>query len=793
MKIFRRLLFALTALLLLAFLSLWIYLRQTAPTYQGKLDKVGLQAEVEVLFDDYGIPHIYAQNGPDAYKALGYVHAQDRLFQMEMIRRLAAGQLAEILGPELVEVDRFFRTLGFRQKAKEQVALFFKQTDDGWQQLAQSYLDGINAFIEHGPTPPEFSIIGIPKRPFKPEDIYATIYYMSLGFAQGTNSDPFFTQIKDKFGPAYSSYWDNHWPADSSQNSATPTRAEEALFGNIIRQTETAGTPLWTGSNGWLLSPSRTSSGRAILANDTHIKFSQPSVWYEAYMEYPGFSFYGYYLAGVPFPIIGHNQQLAWGLTIYPIDNLDLYLEHPQRDNPQFIFQARDSSWIPLQKREETISIKGEKDSTLLVYSSPRGPIINQVVPELQDAKQPVSLWWSLLQLDSHVLEALYHMQRARDLESFQSHLPGIDIIGLNVLYADADNHIAWWGCGKIPKRAPHLNPFFLLDAGNVQHLPTGEYLPFELNPHSIDPPEGVIVSANNRPVEGPAQHYPGYYLPQDRFLRITELLKQKEKWNLDELKAIQADVYSLSDHHLAGLLAKELENHCPEQKDYIHLLKNWDGQYTRQAAAPTLYNKLLFHLLRLTLTDEIGEEDFLKILDWYAFKDGIPKLLQDPSAPWWDNINTADIAETRDMLLCQALNQSIEELNAQLGTEPDSWKWERVHTLTHQHLLGQQKPLDKFFNVGPFPVEGGNAVPLKMEYALNPQGLYPAKTGPALRILIDFAQPDQSLSINPTGQSGHFMSPHYSDQAEIYVNKQYRRQISSRKELQKAKKLLLQ
>ncbi len=792
MKIFRRILFLLAALLLLSFLLLWIYLRQTAPTYQGRLDTVGLQEEVEVLFDDYGIPHIYAHNAADAYKALGYVHAQDRLFQMEMIRRLAAGRLAEILGPDLLKVDQFFRTLGFRQKAEEQVALFFEQTDSSWQQLAQSYLDGINAFIDHGPTPPEFSIIGIPKTHFEPADIYATIYYMSLGFAQGTNSDPFFAQIREKLGPAYAAYWTPQTMSDSSRIPTKASGAENALFGSLIQQTETAGIPLWTGSNGWVLGPSRTASGRAILANDTHIKFSQPSVWYEAYMEYPDFSFYGYYLAGVPFPIIGHNQQLAWGLTIYPIDNLDLFLEHPQQNNPQLILQARDSSWIPLQKREETLSIKGQKDTTLILYSSPRGPIINEVVPELQDQKQPVSLWWSLLQLDSRVLEALYHMQRAQNLESFQSYLPGIDIIGLNVLYADAENHIAWWGCGKIPKRNPGVNPFFLLDAGKVQHLPTGEYLPFELNPHSIDPPEGVIVSANNRPVEGPAQHYPGYYLPRDRFLRITELLKQKEKWQLDELKAIQADIYSRNHQQLASLMAKALQNNCPEQSAYIQILQNWDGRYTRQATAPTLYNKLLYHLLRLALTDEIGEEDFLKILDWYAFKKGIPRLVQDPQAPWWDDQNTPDITETRDMLICQALDQSIEELNAQLGNEPDSWKWERVHTLTHQHLLGRQKPLDKFFNVGPFPVEGGNAVPLKMEYTLNPQGLYPVKTGPALRILLDFAAPDQSISINPTGQSGHFMSPHYSDQAEMYVNKQYRRQISSRKDLQKAKKLLL-
>ncbi len=794
MKRFRRFLLFLLVFLLLMILGLWFYLRQTAPQYKGSIKHVGLEKEVEVLFDEYGIPHIYAQNAADAYKALGYVHAQDRLFQMEMVRRLASGRLAEILGPDLAKADQFFRTLGFRQKAEQQVALFFNQAEKSeWQQLTQSYLDGINAFIDHGPTPPEFRLIGIPKTHFDAADVYATIYYMSLGFAQGMNSDAFFARLKEQLGPEYVRYWNPNLSPDSSQTAQPAMPAEEALFGAIRQNTTTAGIPLWTGSNGWVLAPSRTVSGRAILANDTHIKFSQPSVWYEAYMEYPGFSFYGYHLAGVPFPIIGHNDSLAWGLTIYPIDNLDLYAETTHENQPNLLFNAIDSSWIPLQERTEIIKVKGGEEIKLRVQSSPRGPIINEVVPELENYERPVSLWWSLLQLDSRLLETLYLLQRAQNLPAFEAQVSGIDIIGLNVLYADAQNHIAWWGCGKIPERNPQVNPFFLLDASNPRHLPKGSYLPFEQNPHSIDPPEGVIVTANNRPQEGPPHNYPGYYLPDARFLRISHLLSQKEKWDLESLKAIQGDVYSLYDHELAGLMAQLLDKHCAQSPELIRILKEWDGNYNGEATAPTLYNRLLYRLLQYALSDEMGEENFQKVLEWYAFKSGLPAFVKDARAPWWDDINTSESVETREAILCRAWQQAVQDLRNQLGEDYKKWQWAQVHTLTHEHPLGKVKPLDKFFNVGPFPIEGGNAVPLKMEYTLNEQGLYPVITGPALRILLDFENPARSLSINPTGQSGHFMSPHYSDQAEMFVNKVYRREISKREDLgKKASTLLL-
>ncbi len=786
MKRFRRILLALVALLLILILGLWIYLQSTAPKYKGQAKLPGLQQEVEVVFDEYGIPHIYAQNAPDAYRAMGYIHAQDRLFQMEMLRRLSSGRLSEILGPELKEVDELFRTLGFRQKAEQQVAAFRSAQNQEWLQLAQSYLNGINAFIDEGPTPPEFTLIGIPKTKFDLEDVYTIVYYMALGFTNAVHSDAAFAKIRSELGPEYTKYWEEAVLPSSQQSMPA---SEEGLFHTIGDALEKAGLPLWTGSNAWVLAPSRSASGHAILANDTHIHFSQPSVWYEAYMNYPGFEFYGYFLAGVPYAILGHNNRLGWGLTIYPIDNLDLYQEKTKPDNPKLILQ--DSAWIPLQERKETISVKGEDSYQITVQSSPRGPIVNKIVDELTEVEEPVSLWWSLLHLNSRFLETLYHLQRCQNLEEFQQYVSGIDLIGLNVLYADADDHIAWWGTGKIPKRNPGVNPFFMLDASNPLHLPAdsahaeGAYLPFDQNPHSIDPPSGFIVSANNRPTEGPAHYYPGYYLPDDRFLRINQLLAQKEKWSLEDCKTIQGDVYSGTTHQMAQLFAGLLQQSCNENENLIQILANWDGQLTREATAPVIYHKLLYFLLHDALSDELGEESLQNMLGWYAIKKGIPKLLQDPQAPWWDDRNTPEQTESREDILCQAWQKTTAQLQQELGDNPDNWQWGKVHTLTHIHPVGQKKPLDKIFNLGPFPMDGGNLVPMQMKFDLNPSGQYDVLLGPALRILIDFARPDQSYSINPTGQSGHFMSPHYGDQAQMYVDKKYRKQISKREDME--------
>ena len=339
MKILKRILIGVVALVLLAALGLYLFLLTTSPKYSGEQVVKSLLAETEVTYDDYGIPHIKAKNLHDAYVALGYVHAQDRLFQMEMLRRAAGGRLSEVLGKDLLPVDRLFRTMGLNVFAKEQAAKHLSADTAEFQQAALAYQEGINEFIRNGKTPIEFSIIGIPKTEFKPEDIYLAVGFMSFGFAEGIQADPVLDKIRREFGDAYLKDLAVQTPANAVRLKNFPGTEKKngrlAYTGTTLRDAiEMIPVPLFTGSNGWVIDGSRTQSGFPILANDTHIGYSQPAVWYEAYIEYPGYSFYGHHLAGVPFALLGNNEFCGWGLTMFENDDTDFFRETANKENP---------------------------------------------------------------------------------------------------------------------------------------------------------------------------------------------------------------------------------------------------------------------------------------------------------------------------------------------------------------------------------------------------------------------------------------------------------------------------
>ena len=332
-----KILLALLIIFPAALLGGLIYLYSLQPQYSGRLTLAGLQDKVEVIFDSYGIPHIYGQCETDVYFALGYVHAQERLFQMEMMRRVAAGRLAEILGEKLVKTDKFFRTLGMSQDADKNAAHFFKNPSKPWQKSVLAYLAGVNRFIDHGDMPLEFRILGIPKEKFTPRDIYLNGALMAFGFAAGFQMDPLVTKAYHKLGWNYIKDWVLDWPPGAQKIPVYPTNysaSAETLAASINEIVVNLPVPDWIGSNGWVVSDKKTASGKVIFANDTHMMYAQPSVWYEAHLEYPGFSFYGNFAAGIPFALIGHTRFAAWGLTMFENDDVDFYRERLNPDNP---------------------------------------------------------------------------------------------------------------------------------------------------------------------------------------------------------------------------------------------------------------------------------------------------------------------------------------------------------------------------------------------------------------------------------------------------------------------------
>lgn len=777
MKLLKRIVIGLATVALFTVVAGYFYLHSTKPDYSGELTLTGLKSEVEVLYDSYGVPHIYAKNAQDAYFALGYVHAQDRLFQMEMLRRAASGRLSEVLGSKLLPVDKLFRTMGISTFAREHAQKFLSTDTSALQQAAHAYQKGVNEYIRIGKTPLEFTIIGIPKTEFAPEDIYNAIGFMSFGFAEGIKADPVLEKIRTELGEEYLKDLAVQTPRDAVriknyQGKAKKT-SNDSLIAFLGDALEKIPVPLWQGSNGWVISGSRTTSGFPILANDTHIGFGQPAVWYEAHIEYPGFSFYGHHLAGVPFALLGNNQFCGWGLTMFENDDTDFFKEtiNPENEN-QVKFKDQ---WEDLTIREEIIRVKGEQDVTLTVKSSRHGPVINGIMKDVLSTADPVSLSWIMNHLTNESLQAAYQLNHATSFEEAQRATGLFSSPGLNVMYGDVAGNIAWWAVAKLPIRPPHVNSKLFLDGASGKDEYLGFY-DFSKNPHTINPPWGFVYSANNQPDSVDGVLYPGYYYPRSRSGRIVELLGEDKKWTAEEIKKIDLDVVSHMHPEIAKEIASVLKTAGkPAFTEVVAVLENWNGDHQAADIAPSVYYNLLSQIMFLAMKDELGPNAYKAIMGTSIPKNSYDIFIRHENSPWWDDVRTKDKKETRSDIIQLAATRTIDLLHTTSGKNVSDWNWSKIHTLTHNHPLGTVKPLDKLFNVGPFAVPGGSEVINNLHFDLDTTGYFPVRGGPALRKITDFSDLNSGETVSPTGQSGNVMSPYYDDQAEMFARGKFR------------------
>lgn len=787
MKVIKRILIGLTAILLLLVAGVFIYLQTTKPSYSGEVKLKGLQSEVEILYDDFGVPHIYALNAEDAYFTLGYAHAQDRLFQMEMLRRAASGRLAEILGPDLLKVDKLFRTLGINQFAKEHAQKFLSTDTAAFQKAALAYQKGVNEYIRTGKTPIEFTIIGIPKTAFQPEDIYNAVGFMSFGFAEGLRTDPVLQKIKTELGENYLLDFAIQTPADAvrikSFKGPIKRFATDSLIVAIDQALAELPVPLWQGSNGWVIAGDRTTSGFPILANDTHIGFSQPAVWYEAHMEYPGFSFYGHHLAGIPFGLLGNNRFSGWGLTMFENDDTDFFIEtvNPENSN-QVKFKEQ---WEEIKTRKEIIKVKGKPDVELIVKSTRHGNIMNGLL-DVKEEAAPVALSWTLTQQTNEALQAAYGLNHITNFDEAAKAASRFSAPGLNVMYGDKAGNIAWWAVAKLPIRPRHLQSKLFLDGASGNDEYTGFY-DFSKNPQAINPPSGFVYSANNQPDTVDGILYPGYYYPKARAGRIFELLSENKKWSTEEIRKVDLDVISIAHPAVAKEISNVLsKSNKKENQSLITLLQNWNGDHLASDVAPSVYYNILSQIMVLALKDELGQEAFNSIMATSLPKNSYLQLLQNDQSPWWDDVTTIHSKETRQQIFEAAATKTIALLTKTSGAESKDWTWGKIHTLTHAHPLSAVKPLDKIFNVGPFTVDGGSEVINNLHFKLDTTGYFPVTGGPALRKIMDFADIENGITCSPTGQSGNVMSKHYDDQAALFATGQFRKMLMNKKEIEK-------
>lgn len=772
--------------ILLAALGHWI-LHTAEAQRSGSLRLKNLQQEVQVYFDAWGVPHIDASNDRDAYRALGYLHAQDRLFQMDVLRRVGGGRLAELFGQESYATDKFFRTLGISRYARQYANQLRANADQPHVQLIQAYQDGINQYIDQGRIPVEYRLLLAEPDYFALEDVAHIMGYMAYSFAEAFRTDALMDHVRGTLGERHAQDLVPGAP-EASPLRRTGANQQTALLQPLLDQLATVQLQIpvgqFHGSNGWAVSGRLSASGKPLLANDPHIGFAVPAVWYEAHIRTPEHEVYGHFLGGIPFPLLGHTPHHAWGLTMLMNDEIDFYREQLNPENPMQVRVG--DRWQDLEVHEEVIKVRHQEDRLIRLRSSRHGPIINDelVLAERaggQPPTPPVSLFWTFLTPGSDSAEAFYRYSRATSMAEFEAAAALHWSPGLNVLYADTNDNIAMWATGRL-KRWPHSNnSFTLLDGANHQQDFLG-YQPFAANPRVINPREGYIYNANNAyPSRNPRRAVPGYYAPAERSERLATLLASQESFDFSDFKAMQLD----SQRSQALAMIKDAlplfdsallpEQHHQSATAASQLLGEWDGHFQPDSAAALIFQRWEDNLLEALFADELGDH-FQHFRDTFMARKSLASLYWKPASPWWDN-RQHPTRDGRQSAIEQAWIATVQGLSEQLGSDPRQWTWGRVAHLQHKHPLADRIPFAGRLNSDKVTV-GGTAGSLNNMVFNRGGERYEVSAGPSTRRLIDLADPATSLGINPMGQSGNPFDRHYRDQAQLFAQGNYRAQL---------------
>lgn len=792
-----------------------ITVRRPFPQTEGALTLDGLEEEVNVYRDAHGVPHIFAQNRHDLYMAQGFVHAQDRFWQMEFWRRVGQGRLAEMLGPDLLETDTFIRTIGWNRMAQTHLEYYEREAPEIMAHL-EAYSEGVNAYLAQNGDNVSLNqtILGVVQdpweiEPWEPLDTISWGVVMAWDLGGNWENELARARLNQALGEATTTILLPGYPYDERPVIAPLDELDSALSGDEVEEEEApsngapsgesdesrapsgttidwsrvntslAGKPpqlglvrgsLSAGSNSWAVSGEHSQSGMPLLANDPHLGIQMPSIWYEVGLHAPAHDVVGFSFAGAPGVIIGHNANIAWGFTNVGPDVQDLYIEKINpADRTQYEFEGE---WRDMDLIEEQIVVNGGEDVSLEVRQTMHGPIINEVIDPQSDA---LALRWTV-QEENPIFQAIVLLNEARNYDDFREAARYFQAPAQNLVYADVVGNIAYQMPGLIPMRA---------DGDGLTPVPgwTGEYewqemIPFEDLPAMLNPEEGYIVTANNA-VTGEAYPYliSYYWADGDRAQRITQMLEEaieRGDVTVDDLARIQMDAKSLLAESYVPLL-EGLSSDDARVQAAIERLRGWDLQADPQSVPAALFEVFTMHLAHATLGDELGG-----VSDDYLSNSGgsqrvfLHSLAQQSSARWWDDVNTPE-EESRDDIILQALGETVTWLEDNVGDNTESWTWGSLHTATFvSDPLGQSGIglLERVVNRGPYATGGSTSAVNATSWSWEDVA---AVTGhPSMRMIVDLETLDNSRTIHPTGQSGHPFHEHYDDFIEMWLQGAY-------------------
>lgn len=746
---------SLICLVLGVFLFLIVYSYKSVPPIKGEVSAEGLNAEVKIVRDPWGIPHVFAQNERDLFFAWGYVHAQDRLWQMDFHRRVGFGRLSEVFGKEVLTKDKIIRNFGLKKAVLED----YKQLSAELRDLLHAYARGVNAWLDSRKFnwPPEFLLLRYRPEPWRLLDSLIIKEVMALFMCLEYQHEVFRAKLIESFG---------------AQKALQVLEKEVLAPAHEIGElslSELLSLPGAPGSNDWVLAGDRTESKKPLLANDPHLGISLPSIFYEIHLSCPTLDVIGVSIPGIPVVIIGHNDTIAWGLTYSTADAQDLYIEKLNASKDMYFDRGE---WKFLLREEQKVRVRGKKTpETMEVLWTERGPLISPLIIESQ---KPISLNWTIYE-GGRTFESFYRLNKAQDWDEFKAAVSLFDAPSHNIIYADKHGNIGYHLCGRIPLRPPRaaLFPY----PGWVEDGQWQGFLEEEKKPSLFNPSDGFIVTANNKVIPDEFPHYVSIdWDAPFRAERISELILEEESHTIESQKKIQNDILSRKAELIFPLL-EGMEGESGVIEKAVRHLRGWDREMSSSEGA-ALFGVFMNILHEEIFQDELGE-DFKRFdLLFRRKKAGLLRILSNPRSPWFDNIKTSAV-ETREDIIKASLEKSYQWLEMAYGS-PENWNWMELYSITFQHVLGRS-PFLRFFNHGPYAVDG-RYFTVKASYSPD---YYRVTFGPAYRQIIDLSDFGNSVSVITSGESGHFLSRFYDDQIPLWLEEQYHPMLFNSEEIE--------
>jgi penicillin amidase len=771
-----RIALVLAAAIVVAAAGGYVYMRGSLPQLSGTIAVAGIDAPVQIVRDRHGIPHILAHSRNDAYFGLGFAHAQDRLWQMEINRRTAAARLSELFGDSTVDTDKFLRTLGIRRSAGRTLEHLSADVRRG----LDAYAAGVNAFLatRSGPLPPEFLVFGVEPEAWTPADSLGWGKMMAWDLGGNWSNELARMRLANRLTPQQLAEFFPPYPGDAPVSLADLRSLYRAAAGAIDLAALTTRAPIapeGLGSNNWVLRGSATATGKPLLANDPHLGLAAPAVWYFAHLSAPGLEVIGATLPGVPGIVLGRNQRIAWGFTNTGPDTQDLFLEMVDPADPGRYMTP--SGPAAFERREEIIRVRGSDPITLQVRATRHGPVISDVAKSVGQAMAPgfaIAFAWTTLRDDDLTAQALMGMSAAHDWPSFVAALRDFHSPQQNIVYADIDGNIGFIAPGRVPVRRADNDLKGLAPApGWDARYDWSGFVPFDELPRAYNPAKGRIATANHKIVPDSYPHYiTSEWTEPYRAARIEEMLAARKVHSVASFREMQADVASaMARDFLPLLLAAPPAGE--RERAGRDLLARWDGAMAGSRPEPLIFQAWYRELTRLVYADELGK-DFESL--WRPRPLFLFNVLsdRDGQSRWCDDVTTPATENCPEMV-GRALGRALADLDRRYGADMGRWRWDEAHTAVSDH-----KPFSKIavlrhlFEVR-VPTPGdAYSVNVGRNDIRNEAAPFLNLHAASLRAIYDLGDLDNSLFIHSTGQSGNVLSPLYDNFAAPWANVEY-------------------